>query len=172
MKFTKVQWIAITCSIAVTAVAAGSSSAQGLASGEFIVGQRVVSDTAVQGGIVSGDCASGNCGGGEVIGGGVASGRNGYDRPDLFYNYYTQGNANRTNAQMYISPVPVPPFVGHTYGTYQPWYPQHYLYWHKDRYHNHYDNGRGLNRTRATYYAPPVRQAASNLYWNYLRLPR
>ncbi len=96
----------------------------------------------------------------------------GYGRPDLFYNYYTNGQANRANAQMYLSPVPVPPNVGHTFFTYQPFYPEEMLYWHKNKFHNYYDNGRGMNRTRATYFAPPIRQAASNLYWNKLRLPR
>lgn len=95
-----------------------------------------------------------------------------YGQPDLFYNYYTQGNANRTNAQMYLSPLPIPPNVGHTFYTYQPFYPHHMMYWHKDRFHKYYDCGRGMNRTRAVYYSPPIRQAASNLYWNYLRLPR
>ena len=95
-----------------------------------------------------------------------------YGSPDLFYNYYTQGNCNQTNAQMYLSPVPVPANVGHTFYTYQPFNPHEMLYWHKDRYHNYYDCGRGMNRTRAMYYSPPVRQAISNVYWNYLRLPR
>ncbi|WP_235908593.1 hypothetical protein [Roseiconus nitratireducens] len=95
-----------------------------------------------------------------------------YDHSDLFYNYYTQGNCNRANAQMYISPLPVPHFVGHTYFTYQPFYPEEYLYWHKNRFHNSYDNGRGMNRTRAVYYAPPVKTFVSNLYWNKLRIPR
>ncbi len=96
----------------------------------------------------------------------------GYGRPDLFYNYFTQGYANQVNAQMYLSPVPVPPNVGHTFFTYQPFYPHHMMYPHKDRFHRYYDNGRGMNRTRAVYYSPPVRQAASNFYWNFLRLPR
>ena len=73
---------------------------------------------------------------------------------DLFYNYYTQGYANGANAAMYPSPVPVPPNVGWTYHTYQPLYPDEMLYWHQHRYHNYYDNGLGLNRTKALYYAP------------------
>ena len=148
--------------------AAGVSSAQGDGRGEVIVGSEVVSDVVVGGeteigyeGESSGDPVIHNTGVGR-----------GYGQPDLFYNNYTQGYANSTNAQMYVSPVPVPPNVGHTYGTYQPFYPEEYLYWHKNRFHNYYDNGRGMNRTRATYYAPPVRQAVSNIYWNYLRLPR
>ena len=95
-----------------------------------------------------------------------------YGQPDLFYNYYTQGYANQANAQMYLSPLPVPPNVGHTFFTYQPFYPEEMLYWHKDRFHRYYDNGRGMNRTHTTYFSPPIRQAVSNLYWNYLRIPR
>jgi hypothetical protein len=91
---------------------------------------------------------------------------------DLFYNYYTQGGVNQTNAQMYLSPGPIPPNVGHTFYTYQPFYPHELMYSHKNRFHNYYDNGRGINRTRAVYYSPPVRTAISNLYWNCLRLPR
>lgn len=95
-----------------------------------------------------------------------------YGHPDLFYNFYTQGNCNATNAQMYISPVPVPPNVGHTFYTYQPFMPHEMLYWHKDRYHNYYDGGRGMNHTKVHYYGPPVKTAMSNIYWNYLRIPR
>ena len=172
---------------AAVALSASTPSAQAqhfrhgsVGNGEFIVNSQVISDEAVGGGYGSGsyvgDIPSGtsndvvNLG---MIGGGVGGTvERGYGKPDLFYNFYTQGRANRTNAQMYLSPVPVPPNVGHTFNTYQPFYPHHMLYWHKDRYHNYYDNGRGMNRTRAVYYSPPVRQAVSNFYWNYLRIPR
>ena len=30
-----------------------------------------------------------------------------YGRSDLFYNYFTEGCSNQTNAQMYLSPMPV-----------------------------------------------------------------
>ncbi len=73
---------------------------------------------------------------------------------------------------MYLSPLPIPPNVGHTFYTYQPFYPHHMLYAHKDRYHRYYDNGRGMNRTRAVYYYPHIKTAASNFYWNKLRLAR
>ncbi len=141
-----------------------------------------------------GDGGSGGLGAGSLSGGGLrarlagASGFAGdmgnadamasgcvprtYGYPDLFYNYYTQGNCNGTNAQMYLAPVPVPPNVGHTYYTYQPFMPQEMLYWHKDRFHNYYDGGRGMNHTKVHYYAPPVRQSMSNLYWNHIRIPR
>ena len=105
--------------------------------------------------------------------GDVAPGiQRGYGQPDLFYNFYTQGAANRANAQMYLSPMPIPPNVGHIYYTYQPFNPHHMLYPHQNRFHRHYDCGRGMNRTRASYYYPPVRQTASNVYWNFLRMPR
>ena len=80
----------------------------------------------------------------------------------LFENYFTQGNANQATAGMYISPIGVPGHVGHTYYTYQPFYPHQYLYQHHDRYHSYYDGGRGLNRTHASYMAPPVR---SSVHW-------
>ena len=132
-----------------------------------------------------GTCSGGTCSGGDCGGGvlGKLRSRCGdadcavcqdrrYDQSDLFYNYYSGGNCNTSNAQMYISPVPVPHFVGHTFNTYQPLYPHEFLYKHKDRYHNNYDDGRGINRTKVRYSYPPIKQAVSNLYWNKLRLPR
>jgi hypothetical protein len=82
---------------------------------------------------------------------------------DLFHNYYTQGYSNQASAEMFVAPRPVPAWVGHTYYTYQPFYPHQYMYWHKDTYHGYYDNGRGLNRTSAHYYAPPVRTATHSI---------
>ncbi|QDS90383.1 hypothetical protein EC9_45910 [Rosistilla ulvae] len=92
-----------------------------------------------------------------------------YAQPDLFYNYYSNGQ-NQVNAEMYLAPGPVPAFVGHTWVPYQPLMPHNYLYQHKDRYHNHYDYGRGTNRTKATYRVAP-KQYAQTLY-NFLRIPR
>jgi hypothetical protein len=94
-----------------------------------------------------------------------------YGRPDLFYNFYTQGYANRANAQMYLSPLPVPPNVGHTFYTYQPFMPHQMMYPHVDRFHRYYDGGRGTNRTRAVYWTS-AHAKAQNFYWNFLRLPR
>ncbi len=138
-------------------------------SGEVIVNSQVISDQAV-GGTTSfvGDLSSGSVLGDSMAGCIPRT----YGYPDLFYNNYTQGNCNATNAQMYVSPVPTPPFVGHTFFTYQPFMPEEMLYWHTNRYHNYYDGGRGMNHTKIHYYGPPVRTAASNLYWNYLRIPR
>jgi len=166
--------------IALTLVASVGTNA-GLRGQEFVVSQRVVSDTAVDGSMSDHSCA--NCGNSYVgdlsesdarlvSGSGAGGMRRGFGRPDLFYNYYTQGNSNTTNAQMYLSPMPVPANVGHTFYTYQPFHPHHMLYAHKDRYHKYYDNGRGMNRTRATYSYPPIRTAWSNFYWNKLRLAR
>ncbi|MDZ4850786.1 MAG: hypothetical protein SGI77_15980 [Pirellulaceae bacterium] len=82
----------------------------------------------------------------------------------LFDNYFTQGSANQANAALYVSPVGVPGWVGHTYNTYQPFYPHQYLYQHQDKYHSYYDQGSGLNRTKATYWAPPVHTAVKQIY--------
>lgn len=189
--------IALALAASVSLLAGGTSAlAFGGRGGERIISSRVVSDVVVgesagggvnAGGEVTGsDCANGNCGGGVGgggvggvgvvgggvgVGGGVVQGRE-YGQPDLFYNFYTQGAANAANAQMYVSPVPVPPNVGQTFLTYQPFYPHEMLYKHNDRFHNYYDGGRGLNRTNVKYTYPPVRRAAQNFYWNSLRLPR
>lgn len=50
---------------------------------------------------------------------------------DLFYNNYVPGNPP---AQIYPAPRPTPPLVGHTYITYQPLYPQEFLYRHHRSY--------------------------------------
>jgi hypothetical protein len=137
------------------------------------------------GGGLSGGMHGGGQGGGQGGQGGGLLGRlrngngagesqiqeRGYGQPDLFYNYYTQGFANRANAQMYVSPVPVPPNVGHTYYTYQPFLPQHMMYPHVDKYHRYYDNGRGMNRTKASYWTS-AHAKTKNFYWNFLRIPR
>ena len=91
--------------------------------------------------------------------------------PHLFAIQYTQGYANQATAQMYISPVPVPPWVGHTYHTYQPLYPHELTYSHTHRYHSYYDGNRGLNRTRVHYYAPPVKTFVGGVH-KALSIPR
>lgn len=157
---------------------------------KFVAAATIVAGVSVAGIADAQDCPNGNCGGtvggvisddvtidGSYVGdfegvSGIPGQRRAFGQPDLFYNYYTQGNANTANAQMYLSPQPIPPNVGHTYYTYQPFYPHHMLYAHKDRYHNYYDNGRGMNRTRAIYYAPPIKTGLQNLYWNKIRIPR
>ena len=70
---------------------------------------------------------------------------------DLFYNYYAQpGPYNGAAAAMYVSPHPVPAFVGHTYYTYQPFYPHEMLYKHERSYYT-YNPGAGWRRTNVRY---------------------
>lgn len=73
---------------------------------------------------------------------------------DLFYNYYVQ-DACGAPAQLYVSPRPTPQLVGHTYITYQPFYPHEYLYPHH-RVYRGYD-GRFLpsNRTTVSWMGTP-----------------
>lgn len=68
---------------------------------------------------------------------------------DLFYNYYVPGGNGGPPAQMYISPRPTPPLVGHTYITYQPLMPHEMLYPHKRVYYR-YDSAHRLPVNRTT----------------------
>ena len=152
-------------------VSGDDQAVAGHVTGSFMVGTEVVGDMAL-------DCHCHHVG--DVGRGRGLFGRRGatqsrereYGYPDLFYNHYTQGHSNETNAQMLVAPVPTPPFVGHTFSTYQPLHPEELLYHHCNRYHSYYDGGRGMNHTKVRYYSPPLRQAVSNIYWNYVRLPR
>ena len=58
--------------------------------------------------------------------------------PDVFYNYWVPpvpaGSAPGVGAQLYVSPRPVPPRVGHTWYTYPPFMPHEFLYQHRRRY--------------------------------------
>ncbi len=59
-------------------------------------------------------------------------------QPELFYNFYANPYRNGPSAAMYPAPRPVPPLVGHTYSTYQPFMPHEFLYPHLRVYHfNH-----------------------------------
>jgi hypothetical protein len=70
---------------------------------------------------------------------------------DLFYNYYAQpGPYNGAAAAMYVSPKPVPANVGHTWVTYQPYYPHEFMYKHKRVYYTH-TPGAGWRRTNVRY---------------------
>ncbi|MFN7843736.1 MAG: hypothetical protein ACK5YR_07450 [Pirellula sp.] len=126
-------------------------------------------------GSVNAQCADGSCGG--YVPAGMAGGLDSFGQiygrttQPVFDNYFTRGYANQAEAGMYISPIGVPGWVGHTYNTYQPLYPHQFLYQHHDRYHSYYDNGMGLNRTHAHYYAPPVRTAGKRIYKK-LEIPR
>lgn len=58
--------------------------------------------------------------------------------PDVFYNFYVPpvpaGGYPGMGAQLYVSPRPVPPRVGHTWHTYPPFMPHEFLYKHRRRY--------------------------------------
>jgi hypothetical protein len=79
-----------------------------------------------------------------------------YGNPDLFYNFYVPNNCGGVPAALYVAPLPVPQFVGHTYYTYQPFMPHEFLYPHYRTYRKSYDCGRGINRTFAAWYSNPV----------------
>ena len=94
-----------------------------------------------------------------------------YGNQELFYNYYVPNNAGAVPAQLYVSPLPVPGSVGHTYVTYQPFMPHEFTYPHSRTYRKSYDCGRGLNRTKATWYCSPVTTALHGIR-DAVRLPR
>jgi hypothetical protein len=83
-------------------------------------------------------------------------------QPDLFYNFYVPNNMGAA-AAAYPAPYPTPSLVGHTYYTYQPLMPHEFLYTHHRTYHQYYNGGMGLNRTRVHWYRTPVRTAAKDL---------
>lgn len=62
----------------------------------------------------------------------------------LFANYYAQPGVP---ASLYPAPRPTPPFVGHTYITYEALYPHEFLYRHHRVYETNHADG-GLTRTR------------------------
>ncbi len=80
-----------------------------------------------------------------------------YSRPDLFYNYYVPPVACSTypgavGAQLYVSPLPVPPHVGHTYITYQPLLPQEFLYQHHRTYWRSHGPHGSLTKTSVSWW--------------------
>ncbi len=72
-------------------------------------------------------------------------------QPDLFANYYAYPHAGGIPAQMYLSPQPVPPLVGHTYITYQPLMPHEFLYRHHRNYYTYHPYG-GYTQTRVCWW--------------------
>lgn len=74
-----------------------------------------------------------------------------YAQQDLFYNHYVGNNCGGMGAQLYLSPRPVPQFVGNTYITYQPLMPHEFMYPHSRTYHRYYNGGLGLTRTSVHY---------------------
>ena len=62
---------------------------------------------------------------------------------DLFYNFYVPPGPNGgVGAELYLSPRPTPPLVGHTYITYQPLMPHEFLYQHRRKYIRCHPDGR------------------------------
>jgi len=61
----------------------------------------------------------------------------------LFTNYYVApGPCGGPGAELYISPRPTPPLVGHTWVTYQPLMPHEFLYTHHRCYVHRHDDAR------------------------------
>jgi len=77
-------------------------------------------------------------------------------RPDLFYNYYVGpvpcGAYGAAGAQLYVSPRPVPPFVGHTYITYEPLLPHEFLYKHRRTYQRYHGPHGGVTTTHVRWH--------------------
>ena len=77
------------------------------------------------------------------------------DANDLFYNYYTEPGYGGVSAEMYLSPRPTPPLVGHTYITYQPLMPHEFLYPHHRTYCRTNPNG-GTTKTSVRWFYDPL----------------
>ena len=84
-------------------------------------------------------------------------------KQDLFYNNYEGPDPSGTTAALYISPRPVPPFVGHTYVPYQPFMPHEYMYRHT-RTHYAYNPGAGWSRAKVRYHTGGLR--IDHCLWN------
>jgi hypothetical protein len=88
---------------------------------------------------------------------------------DLFYNYYAQpGVFNGAAAGIYPAPRPVPPRVGHTWVTYQPFMPHELMYAHQRSYYTH-NPGAGWTRTNVRYGTAGLRHANWMADLNYPR---
>jgi len=85
-------------------------------------------------------------------------------RPDLFYNYYVQGQGGGVPAAMYVAPRPVPMTVGHVYYTYQPMYPHEHLHYHYRRYVAKDSCNRTTNRTSVTWTGGHVRSTHLRIF--------
>lgn len=84
-----------------------------------------------------------------------------YQHPkDLFYNYYAQPgpHCGATAAGIYPAPGPVPPRVGWTWVTYQPFMPHEHMYSHVRAYYTHVP-GAGWTRTNVRYGTAGLRHA-------------
>jgi hypothetical protein len=91
--------------------------------------------------------------------------------PNLNNGYTVSGYCGGMTSQLYVSPGPVPPFVGHTYITYQPLMPHQFMYPHTNTYHRYYDQGRGLTRAKISYVVPPIKSTTQAIM-RHFRLAR
>jgi hypothetical protein len=67
-----------------------------------------------------------------------------------FQNQFVQPGPSGVSASLYPSPVPTPPFVGHTWVTYEPLAPHEFLYRHHRTYTRE-NPGAGTTRTRVSW---------------------
>ena len=74
-----------------------------------------------------------------------------YYAGDAGYNYYGSVAYDGTAAALYVSPRPVPAYVGHTYVTYEPLKPHEFLYSHGRTYLRCNPCGGGMTMTRVRY---------------------
>ncbi len=70
--------------------------------------------------------------------------------PDIFYNFYA-ARGGGVPANLYVSPRPTPPMVGHTWNTYPPLMPHEFMYHHCRSYYKYYRNG-GYTVSRVKYH--------------------
>lgn len=70
---------------------------------------------------------------------------------DLFPSYWAPMAPGHLSAPLYVSPVPTPPHVGHTWVTYQPLYPHEFLHKHMKVYWRQNPQG-GRTRTVVGWY--------------------
>lgn len=75
--------------------------------------------------------------------------------PQVGYNYYVPGvpcgEAGAIGAQLYTSPRPVPPHVGHTFITYEGLMPHEFLYHHKNIYKRYWGPYGGTTTAKIRY---------------------
>ncbi len=70
----------------------------------------------------------------------------------MFYNYYVPPcGYPPTGAQLYVSPLPTPPLVGHTWVTNAAFMPHELLWRHHRTYKRHLPNGK-VTRTRVSWH--------------------
>lgn len=77
----------------------------------------------------------------------LATGYNFSNIPPLEYNYYYPAYGGELPARMYMSPLPVPRYVGYTYMTYPGLAPHQFLWLHQDTYFRAHPNGGSTETT-------------------------